>query len=459
MVFMRRFTATLFLILTVTAPCAMGQDLAAPPIKTEIPFALSETGPEGGFGTPSRGGLDGRVIKVTNLDDEGNGSLRMALEALKGPRTVVFEVSGQINLRRDIVIRDPHITVAGQTAPAPGITLANATLRITTHDVVIEHLRFRVGNLPGKESLEDRDGIQLVGVKLEEGATVPEPHIYNVVIDHCSVSWTCDEGISTYFHGIRDVTVRRSIIAEPLDKAGHPKGGHSMGLLVGAHSKNVTILGNLFAHSRYRNPVVKGNTTTIVANNLMYDIGSNVFHSYGGDGGPSLATAVANVLVAGPSRRRESKDKTKPAAPDFYIDRTTRNNWTTPGSRIYLSRNLVPEGSLEAKRSLEYDVFTATPPVTLESLRILPPEKVRDYVLTHAGARPRDRDAVDLRIVDEVRQGGGRIIDTQDDVGGWPALAENRRELTPPTELQADDDRDARNNLEQWLDEYRKRVE
>ena len=100
MFFMRRFAATWFLILTVTAPCAMGQDLPAPPIHTEIPFALSETGPEGGFGTQTRGGLDGRVIKVTNLDDEGKGSLRMALEALKGPRTVVFEVSGQINLRR-----------------------------------------------------------------------------------------------------------------------------------------------------------------------------------------------------------------------------------------------------------------------------------------------------------------------------------------------------------------------
>ncbi|MGC3969797.1 MAG: hypothetical protein QM775_21440 [Pirellulales bacterium] len=313
---MHRIAAILLPLLIFTASRSPADELPAPPTNTEIPFALSESGPEGGFGTQTRGGLDGRIIRVTHLEDEGKGSLRMALEALQGPRTVVFEVSGQINLKRDIVIRHPHITIAGQTAPSPGITVANATLRIQTHDVVVQHLRCRVGNLPGKESLEDRDGIQLVGVKLEPDAKdVPEPHIYNVVIDHCSVSWTCDEGISTYFHGIRDVTVSNTIIAEPLDKAGHPKGGHSMALLVGAHSKNVTILGNLFAHSRYRNPVVKGNTTTIIANNVMYDIGSNAFHTYGGDGGPSLSTAVANVLLAGPTRRRESKDKTKPAAP------------------------------------------------------------------------------------------------------------------------------------------------
>lgn len=456
---MRRFAALLY-ALTFAAPCAVGQELPAPRINTEMPFAISEAGPDGGFGTQTRGGLDGRIIRVTHLEDEGKGSLRMALEALKGPRTVVFEVSGQFNLKRDIIIRHPHITIAGHTAPSPGVTIANATIRVSTHDVVIQHLRCRVGNLPGKESLEDRDGIQLVGVKLEPDAKeIPKPHIYNVVIDHCSISWTCDEGISTYFHGIRDVTVRNTIIAEPLDKAGHPKGGHSMALLIGAHSKNVTILGNLFAHSRYRNPVVKGNTTTIVANNVMYDIGSNAFHSYGGEGGPSLATAVANVLLAGPTRRRESKNKEKPAAPDFYIDRTTRNNWTNEGSQFFLSQNRVPEGSHEAKRLLEYDVFAVKPPVTLDSLKILPVDKVQDYVLRHAGARPQDRDAVDLRIIEEVRTGGGRIINTQDDVGGWPKLAENRHELNPPVELQADDDKNGKNNLEQWLDEYRKRVE
>jgi hypothetical protein len=383
----------------------------------------------------------------------------MAVEALKGPRVVVFEVSGQINLKRDIYIRNPNITIAGQTAPSPGITVTNATLRIVTHDVVVEHVRFRIGNLPGMKSLEDRDAITLMGVSKLPAGTVPEPMVYNVVIDHCSVSWSTDEGISSYFKGIRDITIRNTIIAEPLDKAGHPKGGHSMALLSGDHTQNAAILGNLFAHSRYRNPVVKGDASAIVANNVMYDIGSNAFHTYGGgEGKPTRVTAVANVFLEGPTRKLESKGKSSTST-DFYVDRTTRNGWTNPGSQIFLSQNIVPPGRVEGRRLLDYDVFATKAPVTLDSLRILPAAKVQDYVLEHAGARSKDRDAVDTRIVQEVRNGTGRIINTQNDVGGWPALAENHHELKPPASLQADDDKNGRNNLEEWLEDYRKKVE
>jgi hypothetical protein len=124
----------LCLVLAVSLNSAFAQEQPAPRVNTEIPFAITDDAPEGGFGTQTWGGLEGRVIKVTNLDDSGKGSLRMAVEALKGPRTVVFEVSGQINLQRDIVIRDPFATIAGQTVPSPGITVAKAMLRITTHE-------------------------------------------------------------------------------------------------------------------------------------------------------------------------------------------------------------------------------------------------------------------------------------------------------------------------------------
>jgi pectate lyase len=410
-------------------------------------------GPQGGFGTQTRGGLDGRVVKVTHLRDEGKGSLRMALEALQGPRVVVFEVSGQIDLKRDIYIRHPHITIAGQTAPSPGITITRAGLRVITHDVVIEHLRFRVGNRPGGKNLEDRDAIQLLGKSDLPAGQFPEPLVYNVVVDHCSVSWSTDEGISTYFKGIRDLTIRNCLITEPLDKAGHPKGGHSMALLVGDHTQNATILGNLFAHSRYRNPVIKGGASAIVANNLLYDIGNNALHTYGGgDGLPTRVSAIANVLLAGPTRK-SAKGNNSPV--DFYADKTTRNNWTNPGSQIYLSGNSVPTGSVEGKRLLDYDVFVSQPPIKLDSLRLLPADKVQEYVLVHAGARPKDRDAVDTRIVQQVRSGTGRIIDTQDDVGGWPVLAENQRVLDPP----AADQQDGRSKLEDWLETYRRAVQ
>lgn len=439
----------------LAAPGAWAQTAAA---NSALPFATSNTGPEGGFGTQTLGGLEGRVVKVTNLNDSGPGSLRLALESLKDPRVVVFEVSGQIDLKKDIYIRNPYITVAGQTAPSPGITVTNATLRIITHDVVVQHLRFRVGNRPGAKSLHDRDAITLMGISKLPAGEFPPPQVYNVVIDHCSVSWSTDEGISAYFKGIRDVTVRNCIIAEPLDKAGHPKGGHSMALLIGDHTQNATILGNLFAHSRFRNPVFKGNSSGIVANNLMYDIGNNALHTYGaGDGGPTKVTAVANVLLEGPTRKRETKGKS--AAPDFYTDKSTRTGGTNPGSQIYLSHNIVPPGSAEKRRTLDFDVFVQKPPVTLEGLRILPAAKVRDAVLARAGARPKNRDAVDLRIVEQVRTGAGRIIDTQDEVGGWPALAQNTRGLNPPARVKGEEKRETARKLAEWLAPFTQAVE
>lgn len=391
---------------------------------------------ERGFGMETKGGLEGKVVKVTNLDDSGPGSLRDALVNVKEPRLVVFEVAGYIDLQKDISIQSPFVTIAGQTAPSPGISLRNATLRIRTHDVVVEHLRFRVGNAPGPEKMSDRDGIQIVGEEKIPAGEFPEATVYNVVIRHCSVAWSTDEGISTYFKGIRDVTICDSIIAEALDKAGHPKGGHSMGLLVGDHSQNVTILRNLFAHNRYRNPVVKGNTTSIVANNVMYDIGNNALHSYGaGEGLPTKLTAVSNVLLAGPTRPTETKGKSKVV--HFYSDRTTRNGWTNEGSRIFVKDNLVPEGGVEKSKLLDYDVFAEEPPVSIPGLKILPASEVREVVLTNAGARPKDRDAVDARIVKQVREGSGKIIDTQDDVGGWPAMEKKERKLDVPDSARA----------------------
>ncbi len=390
-----------------------------------------------GFGTGTKGGLEGRVVKVTTLADSGPGSLREALQNVKEPRLVVFEVGGYIDLKRDISIHSPFATIAGQTAPSPGISIRNATLRIRTHDVVVEHIRMRVGNNPGEESMADRDGIQLVGEDKIPAGQFPAATVYNVVIRHCSVAWSTDEGISTYFKGIRDVTIRDCIIAEALDKAGHPKGGHSMGLLVGDHSQNVAVLGNLFAHNRYRNPVVKGNTASIVANNVMYDIGNNALHSYGaGEGLPTKLTAVNNVLLEGPTRVKETKGRSRSV--NFYSDRSTRNGWTNEGSRIHISGNLVPEGSIEKQRLLDYDVFTDEPPVKLEGLEILPADKVKDSVLATAGARPKDRDPVDQRIIREVKEGGGKIIDTQADVGGWPELVLAERKLEVPAEGRAE---------------------
>ena len=210
-------------------------------------------------------GLDGEIFKVTNLNDTGPGSLRAAL-AVGRPRLIVFEVGGRIRLRSDLTVRSPNVTVAGQTAPSPGITLTGATLSIKTHGVGIEHLRIRVGDRKGPRR-DDRDGIRIAGKP--DG----QRPVYDVLIDHCSVSWAIDEGISLWFPGVRDVTVSNSIVSETLSNAGHSKGRHSMGLLVGPDITGVTISRNLLAHNRWRNPVITPGAEAAVVNNLVYNYG------------------------------------------------------------------------------------------------------------------------------------------------------------------------------------------
>jgi hypothetical protein len=179
----------------------------------------------------------------------------------------------------------------------------------------------------------------------------------------------------------------------------------------------------------------------------MYDIGNNALHSYGaGEGLPAKLTAVNKVLLEGLTRPKETKGKSKSV--NFYSDRSTKNGWTNEGSQIFVNGNIVPEGTIEAQKLLDYDVFVKEAPVKLEGLAMLPADQVKEAVLKNVGARPEDRDAVDERIIKDVREGTGGIIDTQDDVGGWPELKGNDRKLDVP-------DKDRSN----WLDRLTKEVE
>src|SRR5438067_7305302 len=142
------------------------------------PFVVSAFPGAEGFGATTPGGRGGRAIAITNLSDEGPGSFRSACEA-EGPRIVIFRVSGLITLTRKLVIKNPYITIAGQTAPGDGICLRNFTFVIATHDVVVRYLRSRLGDVTAQED----DSITLAaGVK-------------NVVVDHCSATWSIDEDL------------------------------------------------------------------------------------------------------------------------------------------------------------------------------------------------------------------------------------------------------------------------
>jgi hypothetical protein len=204
------------LLSLVTACCAEPLPPGGPPEPT---FALPST----------EGGLGGRILRVTNLNADGPGSLREAL-GTQGPRIVVFEVGGVIDLGEStLVIEEPFVTLAGQTAPSPGITLIRGSIRITTHDVLVQHIRVRPGDAghPRRSGWEP-DGISTYGAEA-----------YNIVVDHCSITWAVDENLSASGpqHEGRAgtshaVTFSNNIVAEALDDASHAEGRHSKGTLI-----------------------------------------------------------------------------------------------------------------------------------------------------------------------------------------------------------------------------------
>ena len=233
-----------------------------------------------GWAATTRGGQGGRILKVTNLGEAGPGSLRAALEA-EGPRIVVFEVGGVIDTGgKNFNIKHPYLTVAGQTAPSPGITVIKAATVIATHDVLIQHLMLRPGEFgrPKKHG-GDQDGLSTVG-----GA-------FNVIVDHCSLSWATDENLSVSgprFAGSapdewrhytsHDITYSHNLIYEGLGHSVHEKGEHSKGSLIHDNTSGVLLLANLYASNRQRSALFKGGAQGAMVNNLIFNPGDRAVH-------------------------------------------------------------------------------------------------------------------------------------------------------------------------------------
>src|SRR3990167_3742556 len=400
-----------------------------------------------GFGCETVGGRGGRIIKVTNLNDSGPGSLRVAVEA-SGPRIVVFETSGTIALSSEIRITNPYLTIAGQTAPSPGITIKNYGLEIYTHDILIQHVRIRIGDqTPPADRLENLDAIN----------TAYSAEAYNIVVDHVSLSWsidgTFDIGGSTARE--RNITLSRSILSEHLRNAGHEKTGHSRALLVAEHTHKVSIIGNLLAHNVERNPLIGGNSKVVVANNLVYNWVGGKFNAllladrYGNV--PKLGnfwiSILKNAYLKGPNT----------AEPAVAITVRGPNEEVGPGTKVYLDDNVADVKVYQNDASFEVQV--STPPISISGFTPLPSSQVYDHVLANAGARPADRDVVDKRVVQEVKDRKGKIIDSQSEVGGWPTLAVNQRTFTIPANPNGDSDNDGYTNIEEVLHQMAAEVE
>ena len=394
-----------------------------------------------GFGTESVAGRGGKVIRVTNLSDSGTGSLRAALTA-SGPRIVIFDVSGTIEWFSNVTIKNPNITVAGQTAPFPGITVRGAALQIDTHDVLIQHLRTRPGD---RQNVPNPDGVWV-----QQGA-------YNIVVDHCSLSWGIDENASISppvptSNPPRNITFSNTIFSEGLYDSVNDRGTHSRGFLL-RQSYNVSLVRNLFAHNDKRNPEIHGSTKTLLVNNVIYnamDIKGAMYFS-NADGKEHIASLIGNVGIPGPN------------TPSGWKVAYLRSGLPS-GGKVYAADNRGPGySSSDPWGAIRNDagswIKASTPPISISGLSILPGSTVESHVLKNAGARPAERDAVDARVTKDVANRTGRIINSQDEVGGWPKLAYNVNPLSLPSNPNGDDNGDGFTNLEELLHQRALKVE
>lgn len=377
-----------------------------------------------GFGAYATGGRGGRVLHVTTLADTGPGSLRWAV-AQRGPRTVVFEVSGTIELASGLDVDEPFITIAGQTAPGDGICVKGETVRILTHDVIVRYLRFRLGDgRHGQGSLQGKDALSL-----SAGA--------DIIVDHCSASWSLDEVLSasTREPDLTRLTVQWCFITEGLNPDRHGFGS----LIRGTGGARYSFLHNLYAHNLARNPRpgnYDSNPHDRDPEGLLLDFRNNVIYNWGGRHAGYNADRVSvtrlnyvgNFLIPGADSAPGSAAYATGSPFDraFFADNAFDGRVPAdPWSLVRFRESWTTEQILAFKQARPFETGPVQPEDAHAAFR---------RVLASGGASLPRRDAVDLRIVESVRARTGRIVRSQDDVGGWPQLASR-----PPP---ADRDRD-----------------
>lgn len=388
------------------------------------------------FGYPTKGGLNGALIRVTTLDASGPGSLREAIET-KGPRIVVFEVGGVINLDKgELDIREPFLTIAGQTAPSPGITIIEGGFWINTHDIVIQHLRVR----PGDAGEPKKSGWAC------DGLTTSGGNAYNIIVDHCSFTWAVDENLSASGRRTEGpdstshrITFSNNIIAEGLDDSSHKKGPHSKGGLIHDFCRDIAIVGNLYAHNMARNPYFKAFSTGVIVNNLIYNPGRS-------------AIQLSYVLKEWENSRYEPENSSVSIVGNVLykgIDSDPSLALVMNKGDAFMEDNLAYESNgTPAPLTAGKIVLLHEKPVWPAGFEPLSSTEVLDYIVNHVGARPKERDAVDERIIQDFLNRKGKIIDSQGEVGGYPNYETTYRKLVIPE-----------NDVETWLSRLAKDLE
>ncbi len=386
-----------------------------------------------GAGSESVGGRSGRVIEVTNLDDSGAGSFRVCVTA-SGPRTCVFRVGGTITLQSDIIITEPYLTIAGQTAPGGGIQFRGHGILIQApaHDIIVRYIRHRRG-------WEDMNGLTDKGFGIFGGSN----YVYNVIVDHSSFGWQQDDNDA--WGKVRNITFQWNIYAE----ANNPEAFNGMsgkGLLVGTPPGEGSDMGTISIHHNYlasnfmRNPSIGGDGPTEVVNNVIYNwkaFGTQISNT----GTGVRANLVGNFYKPGPD--------TSTSRYEVLINATSTKIKEQLPQMMYLRDNFGPHRASSAQAEWDIvgycgeggptyctipasDSFQRESPWPLpgDPITVSPAQANVENVLNKVGASLPVRDAVDARLVAEYRNGTGSV-------GGdnkWPALATG----TPPTDTDHD---------------------
>ncbi|MGJ7032254.1 pectate lyase family protein [Niabella hirudinis] len=357
-------------------------------------------GAEGG-GKFVRGGRGGRVIVVTNLNDDGPGSFRRACEQ-GGARVVVFNVAGIIRLKSPVIVRAPYITIAGQTAPGDGVCIAGETVWINTHDVIIRYMRFRRGETwVGRR--DDAIGGNPVG---------------NIMIDHVSATWGLDENMSMYRHmyndstgkiedkfGTVNITIQNSIFGESLDTW-----NHAFGSTLGG--ENCSFMRNLWANNTGRNPSVGWNGVFNFVNNVVFNW---VHRSIDGGDYRAQFNIINNYFKPGPATSKDNNVGHRILKPESGRSKLKYKVY----GRAYVNGNVMEgypqvtkdnwNGGVQVEEEKDAGAYTdyirQSKPLIMPALTILDAQTAKNYVLANAGATLPRRDAVDTRIVKQVETG------------------------------------------------------
>jgi hypothetical protein len=450
-------------------------------IDAGVPLAF--VGAEG-FGARSRGGRGGDVYHVTNLNDTGTGSLRTGINSATGPRTIVFDLSGTIRLNSRLVINKPFITIAGQTAPGDGIALRDYSLDIAgTHDIVIRFIRVRRGDVIVRQSPRPTGSIGLDAVSIDDSS--------DVILDHVSLSWSCDELFGIVQN--KNVTVQWSLLAEPLgDPPIHPYGDqHAFGLNVSAST--FSLHHNLLANYVMRGPQFEANdafnaqgyqVSMEAVNNVWFDYkASGSRYTAGIETSPGAASAIAFRFHY--VNNRYIRSATHTTAPDIQAE---LKHGTSNQVKVYVAGNLGPsrpnttlspwasvvtsdgDPILQAPQSVKNQMsntplFVTPVPVTVQSVT-----NATADVLAKSGASL-VRDSVDRRIVSDVTNQTFRAFLATVPASGWPMLVSKSAPLdsdgdgmsnawemqmglnpTNATDRNGDADFDGYSNLEEYLE-------